>query len=295
MPLTRLPASIGSHTLAENKIAMMALKRASSPLQIHANPDLDRAAFIRPIAHRGLHGTAEEHLENTAPAFRAAMQRNYGIECDLQAAKDGTPMVFHDDKLDRLVEGSGPIADYTPAELAKLRYRGRHEKILTFSQFLELVDGRVPLLVEVKAKDRKPSGGFLEKIAKAARAYDGPIALMSFNRKVVEDLAVRSPKIPRGSIIGSQQVLAGLWTGRGRKRESDAASRLFGNAPQGIAFYAVDVKLVAVARAWLKHNALTLPLFTWTVRSLRQRAAAARWADAPIFEGYEPSPPVGRD
>jgi hypothetical protein len=30
-----------------------------------------------------------------------------------------------------------------------------------------------------------------------------------------------------------------------------------------------------------------LPLFTWTVRTLRQRARAARWADAPIFEGYE--------
>jgi glycerophosphoryl diester phosphodiesterase len=267
---------------------MMALKRPPVSHRARGNPDLDRTTFIRPIAHRGLHGARAGHLENTAPAFWAAMEHGYGIECDLQAAEDGTPMVFHDEKLDRLVAASGLIADYTPAKLTKLRYRGMDEKILTFAQLLELVGGRVPLLVEVKAKGKSPSPAFLEKIAKVARGYDGPIAFMSFNRAVVTELGVRSPKIPRGSIIGGHQLLAGLWAGSGRKRESDAASRLFGAAREGIAFYAVDVKLVAVARTWLSRNAFDLPLFTWTVRTPRQRAAAARWADAPIFEGFEP-------
>lgn len=78
-----------------------------------------------------------------------------------------------------------------------------------------------------------------------------------------------------------------MWAGRGGRRESAAASRLFGAASDTNAFYAVDVKLVAVARSWLTRKALDVPLFTWTVRTPRQRAAAARWADAPIFEGYE--------
>jgi glycerophosphoryl diester phosphodiesterase len=47
------------------------------------------------------------------------------------------------------------------------------------------------------------------------------------------------------------------------------------------------VKLAAVARKWLVRQSLQIPLFTWTVRTPRQRATAARWADAPIFEGYE--------
>ena len=146
----------------------------------------------------------------------------------------------------------------------------------------------MPLLVEVKANGATPRPNFLEKIARTARAYDGPIALMSFDRTIVAELAVRAPKIPRGPIVGSHQLLARLWAGRDRRRASAAASRLLGSAGESIGFYAVDVKLVAVARTWLSRKALDLPLFTWTVRTPRQRAAAARWADAPIFEGYEP-------
>jgi hypothetical protein len=58
-------------------------------------------------------------------------------------------------------------------------------------------------------------------------------------------------------------------------------------APEGVAFYAVQITIVAVARAWMRRRSQELPLFTWTVRTPRQQARAARWADAPIFEGYE--------
>jgi glycerophosphoryl diester phosphodiesterase len=238
------------------------------------SPALDRAVFVRPIAHRGLHDHAHGRLENTAPAFRAAIHRGYGIECDLQAAEDGTPMVFHDPRLERLVEASGPIASYTPSLLRKFHYKDQKEKILSFAQFLELVHGRVPLLVEVKVNGTAGRSAFLDKIARAARAYHGPIALMSFNRTVVTELSARAPKVPRGYVVGSRQILAGLWSRSKRQRD-------------GIGFYAVDVKLAAVARKWMTRNDLDLPLFTWTVRTPRQRATAARWADAPIFEGYE--------
>jgi len=252
------------------------------------SPGLDRKVFLRPIAHRGLHGANTGRVENTAPAFLAAIDKGYGIECDLQAAEDGTPMVFHDPKLDRLVAATGPIAQYTPAKLARLRYKGQSERILTFAQLLALVDGRVPLLVEVKANDATARGVFLDKIARAARGYHGPIALMSFNRSIVAELGVRAPKVPRGRVVGSQQILSALWAGRRAKRAGPARPRLLAPSRDGVAFYAVDVKLVAMARKWLTRNALDLPLFTWTVRTPRQRAVAARWADAPIFEGIEP-------
>src|SRR6476661_7123563 len=106
---------------------------------------LDRATFVRPIAHRGLHSRAKGRIENTAPAFLAAIAKGYGIECDLQAAKDGTPMVFQEDKLERLTGEPGRISLHTPAALARLTYKGRDERILTFAQFLELVDGQAPL------------------------------------------------------------------------------------------------------------------------------------------------------
>ena len=146
---------------------MRAARRHLPSYRLKPHPPLDRAAFVRPIAHRGWHDKAKGRLENTAPAFRAAIEKGYGIECDLQGAEDGTPMVFHDATLDRLVEASGPISAHSPGSLAQFRYKGQNEKILSFGELLDLVDGRVPLLVEVKRngtlrpelpEEHRPSG-----------------------------------------------------------------------------------------------------------------------------------------
>jgi glycerophosphoryl diester phosphodiesterase len=249
-------------------------------------PPLDRTLFVRPIAHRGWHDKAQARLENTAPAFRAAIEKGYGIECDLQGAEDGTPMVFHDLRLDRLVAASGPIAAYSARSLARFRYKGQDERILTFAQFLDLVGGQVPVLAEVK-RNGALRPGFLESIARQATAYEGPVALMSFDRRVVAALGELAPAVPRGCIVGGRQLISSLWAAHSRTRESPAASRLLGSAPEGVAFYAVQINLVAVAHTWMRRRSQNLPLFTWTVRTPRQRARAARWADAPIFEGYE--------
>jgi glycerophosphoryl diester phosphodiesterase len=272
------------------KVAMRVSRRHSAGARHKAHPPLDRAAFVRPIAHRGWHDKAERRVENTAPAFRAAIDKGYGIECDLQGARDGTPMVFHDLTLDRLVAGTGPIAAYSPRNLARLHYKGLDERILSFTQMLDLVGGRVPLLVEVKRNGSTPPD-FLESVARQATAYRGPIALMSFDRRTIAALGELAPKVPRGAVIGGRQLISSLWVARSRTRTSPAAGRLFASAPEGVAFYAVQINLVAVARTWMSRRAPDpshqLPLFTWTVRTPRQRARAGRWADAPIFEGYE--------
>ena len=248
---------------------------------------LDRATFLRPIAHRGLHSRAKGRIENTAPAFLAAIAKGYGIECDLQAARDGTPMVFHDDKLDRLTGEPGRISFLAPAALARLRHKGQDTPILTFAELLGLVGGRVPLLVEVKTNSATPLDPFLDKIARQARAYKGPIALMSFDREVVSALAKLAPTVPRGAVVGSHQLPARWWATPGAAGSATIA-RLLNRTPAGCAFLAVDVRMLRGARAWMSRHAIDLPLFSWTIRSRRERAAAARWADAPIFEGYEP-------
>jgi glycerophosphoryl diester phosphodiesterase len=277
-----------SHSLLLDDGTMSVSRRSPVSRQQADGPALDRAVFVRPIAHRGLHDAAKGRVENTAPAFLAAIDKGYGIECDLQSAQDGTPMVFHDPTLNRLVAGSGPVAALSPRNLARLRYRGQDEKILTFAQFLDLVGGRAPMLVEVKSIGRATPPQYLEKIARIAAAYKGPLALMSFDRTTVNALGELAPFIPRGPVIGGRQLLASLWASRSRTRESPAASRLFGRAPEGTGFYAVDIRLAAVARTWMRHHDVDMPLFTWTIRTPRQRVRAARWADAPIFEGYEP-------
>ncbi len=247
---------------------------------------LDRSVFLRPIAHRGLHDRSSGRIENTAPAFLAAIAKNYGIECDLQAAKDGTPMVFHDASLHRLVGLPGPLAGHTSAALARLRYRGRDARILPFADLLDLVGGRVPLLVEVKVNGDPPNT-FLDKIARLARAYNDPIALMSFNADVVAELGRLAPMIPRGLIAGTHQLRPSLLAAPRAATRSKMLDRILGTAPSGIAFFAIDVRMLRGARAWMSRHAPELALFSWTIRTARERASAAKWADAPIFEGYE--------
>jgi glycerophosphoryl diester phosphodiesterase len=249
---------------------------------------LDRATFLRPIAHRGLHDKRKGRIENTAPAFLAAIDKSYGIECDLQAAKDGTPMVFHDERLDRLLGVAGSIAAHVPASLARLRYRRDDTRILTFAELLDLVGGRVPLLVEVKVKGRAPpANNFLDKIARQARAYKGPIALMSFNGGVVAELGRLAPTVPRGLVVGSHKLHPSWWTAPSTTNRSRILTKTLGSAPAGIAFFAIDVRMLRSARTWMTQHAPELALFSWTIRTARERRAAALWADAPIFEGYE--------
>lgn len=257
---------------------------------VRADPHklLNKSAFLKPIAHRGLHDARAGLIENTAPAFEAAIAKGYGIECDLQPASDGTPMVFHDDKLDRLIAvARGPLASHTPAELRAMPYRGQDARILSFADFLKLVGGRAPLLVEVKAERGLPPRTFLAKIANAARTYKGPIALMSFNMDVVAALARAAPKVPRGMVLGRHQVLRSWLSRAGRASEGTTLSRILDGAVNKVSFIAIDVNLVKDAAAWRKQGGHDLALFSWTIRSKRQRATAARFADAPIFEGYE--------
>ena len=98
----------------------------------------------------GMHTTAGR-LENTArhsePPSTGAPHRVRPA-----AGDDGTPMVFHDDKLDRLVAATGRIAAYSPTMLSRFRYKGSRPEDIDLRAVLDLVGGRVPLLVEVKGK-----------------------------------------------------------------------------------------------------------------------------------------------
>src|SRR5262249_42839349 len=79
--------------------------------------------IARPVAHRGLHDSAAGVIENTPLAFAGAIAGNYAIECDLQLAADGEAMVFHDDTLDRLTEGSGRVDALAAATLKRVTFR----------------------------------------------------------------------------------------------------------------------------------------------------------------------------
>lgn len=247
----------------------------------------DRAAFLRPIAHRGLHDAAKGVIENSVPAFEAALARGYGIECDVRPAACGTPMVFHDLTLERLVEAEGAVSKHAAPALKSLRFKNVGGSMIDLAELTELVGGRVPLLVEIKSEWDAPDARFLEAIAAAALRYKGPIALMSFDPAVMAAMRELAPEIPRGIVSG--QFLADCWwrDQLGPER-AYSLTHLLESGPAAPDFYAYDVNALPTPVTRYTREVLGLPLFTWTVRTEEQRATAVRWADAPIFEGYEP-------
>ncbi|MBS0240629.1 MAG: glycerophosphodiester phosphodiesterase [Proteobacteria bacterium] len=249
---------------------------------------LDRATFVRPIAHRGLHGPTTGELENTGGAFTAAIAKGYGIECDLQPASDGTPFVFHDRKLARLVEAKGDTTDLTPARLRKLKYRTKPaEHILSLADMLELVDGRVPILIEVKTDWDPPRAEFIAKIAKTLKAYRGPYAIMSFDPVIVAALKPLLPDAPRGIVSG---VYDDSWReGKLSREKAWRLTNLLESRDAAPDFFAYHVKALPTPVTRFLREALGIPLFTWTVRTAADLKIAHQWADAPIFEDVDPT------
>jgi glycerophosphoryl diester phosphodiesterase len=159
-------------------------------------------AFLKaPIAHRALHDLGRGRPENSRAAIRAAIAAGYGIEIDLQLSRDGVPMVFHDETLERLTPRDGWLCDLSAAELAEIPLKGGDETIPTLADILSLVAGGVPLLIELKDQTLRmaETDGRLEQATAAALAgYDGPVALMSFNPHMIARMATLCPAIPRG-------------------------------------------------------------------------------------------------
>ncbi len=155
-----------------------------------------------PYAHRGLHD--DLHAENSLSAFRLAVENGYGIELDVRLSKDGALVVFHDDTLDRVCGREGKVIDFTAEELASMHLSGTEEGIPTFAEVLSLVDGRVPLLVEIK--ESASDSAVSRAVAEALKGYSGPLLIESFNPLSLARIKELLPQIPRGLLCDHYTV-----------------------------------------------------------------------------------------
>lgn len=250
--------------------------------------------FLRPIAHRGFHTmtapvSPAPRIENSGSAFLAAIERGYGIECDIQPSRDQVAIVHHDTTLDRLTGRPERVDALDARELAAIPYRGSEDRILTLADLLALVAGRVPLLVEVKTEWRALDPAYLDHVAALATAYAGPLALMSFDPAPIAALRARVPHIPRGIVAGQYRAGHGhgWWSEVLSPERQERLSDLLESGPAAPDFIAYDIRALPTPVTRYVREAQGLPLFTWTVRTPEERAHAARHADAAIFEGYD--------
>ena len=130
-------------------------------------------------AHRGLFDNESDAPENSMAAFKKAVDGGYGIECDVQLSKDGVPVIFHDFTLERVTGQKGKVIDYTYDELLNFNLMNSQEKIPRFEDFLKMVDGKVPLIVELKIERFDVS--VCSKADELLSKYKGVYCIESFN------------------------------------------------------------------------------------------------------------------
>ena len=239
----------------------------------------------RPVAHRGLHDPARGIIENMPAAAEAAISGNFSIECDIQLTVDGEAMVHHDDALGRLTEGSGALLDMTSSELKAVKFKDTAERMMSLGDLCALVNGRVPLLIEVKSHfdgDRK----LVKRLAKVLATYAGPAVGMSFDPDQVLALRELAPGLTRG-IVAERTYDEADWPKAtpAQRRGMRHLRHAFHTRPHFVAYRVDDLPAPAPLIA---RHVFGLPLLTWTVRTPPQRARARRYADQMIFEGFRP-------
>ncbi len=230
-----------------------------------------------PIAHRGLHD--KTHPENSMSAFSRAIEEGYPIELDVQIISDGTIVVFHDECLSRLTDNDGYIKFLKKSDLDILTLKDSKEKIPTFEDVLKLVNGRVPILIEIKNPSKV---GELEKsLIEILKNYDGQYAIQSFNPFVLEYFYKHAPNILRGQLSGymKDSNLSFL--------KKFALKRMLLNKkishPDFISYEGKHLPNRFVKKF------KNLPLLAWTIQSQSEYLRVVKYCDNVIFEGFEPT------
>lgn len=197
-----------------------------------------------------------------------------GIECDIQRSRDDWPMVFHDWDLKRLTGVNEETEMLAKDELKQIRYLDSDETIAALPDLLELVDGRVPLLIEIKSKRGYGVEWTCLYVSRYLAGYGGECAVMSFDPRVARWFRKHSPQICAGLVMREDE--------HGHTQMAWQRRLAYWIAkPDFLAYH-----IAALPSPWVAGlRAKGLPILTWTVNSPETRERALLHADALIAEG----------
>ena len=233
------------------------------------------------IAHRGLHDNPSIP-ENSLAAFARAVEAGFGIELDVQLTADDQLVVFHDETLQRVCGDPRKLHEVTYGELSDLRLLGTEERIPLFRDVLDLIGGRVPLLVEIKSEGR-----YLETSRRTdamLREYRGVYIVESFHPMVLNWFRKNSPETIRGQLSTDYTKERVRRPGYQRFLLTNLMLD-FLSAPDFIAYDRQYRRQFSFRLC----KALYKPVcFAWTVRSREQLEEGRDTFQAFIFEGFDP-------
>lgn len=239
----------------------------------------------RPIAHRGLHDAEAGVIENSESAVHAAIAAGYAIEVDVQQTADGQAVVFHDFTLARLTDARGSVLERDLSTLETISLKHSNDKLISLHSLLEIVDGRVPLIIEMKSAEAGDPT-LANVVAACAEGYRGPLAAMCFDPRLVDAIRKARPFMPRGLLsYDYRDDHAGFLPPAERFRRR----HLVGIAACSPHFIAYDSRALPAVAPWLARRVLSMPLLAWTVRDSDEQARLTPHVDQIIFENFRPA------
>jgi len=228
-----------------------------------------------PIAHRGLHDGNKTVPENSLSAFAKAITAGYPIELDIQIISDGTVIVFHDSDLKRICGVSTSTRKLTVSTLKNYTLFSTSEKIPTLTEVLQLVNGQVPLVIELKTETLNK--GLEKNLLQLLTKYQGAFALQSFNPSSVRWLQKHT------SYFVGQLAEASL----AFKPFNKIVEYLQLNKSHSPDFIGYDIALFP-NKTITHFQEKGIPILAWTVRTQNQIEHKSHYFDNIIFEGFIP-------
>ncbi len=250
-------------------------------------PRLGRRKTFAPFmgvyyAHRGLHDNESEAPENSLPAFKKAVKAGYGIELDVQLTKDRVPVVFHDFTLERACNKPGKVYDYTYEELQQFSLFKSGEKIPRFEEVLNVVAGKVPLIVEIKLEWMDLL--VCNIVDAILKEYKGLYCVESFNPLVLTWYRRYHNDVLRGQLSD-----AFIKTGEYKGLLYWLLQNLLLNWMTKPDFIAYNHKYADNVSRRLCRKLYKNPAAAWTIKSRQELDAAKEEFDIFIFDSFIPS------
>lgn len=237
-------------------------------------------SLLTPYAHRGLHN--ETLPENSTGAFKEASAHGYGIELDVQLSSDGEVMIFHDATLKRVCGIEKKLSDLSAKDLSKTCLFDSEYTIPRFSEVLELIDGSVPLLVELKGESGDTK--LCDKVFELLDTYNGPFCIESFNPLLLSYVRKKRPSYIRGQLVS----ILSKDDYKGSAAVRFMLSHMLLNVisrPHFIAFNAKKNPRIGIK---LTCDLLGAKKFVWTPRSYEDYLRLKSDGIVSIFENFKP-------
>lgn len=210
----------------------------------------------RLIAHRGMHSKKLNIPENSIKAFKRAIDYKFPIELDLHLLKDKKVVVFHDDNLKRMTGVDKDLKDVSYDEIKDLKLKGTDNYIPLFTNVLNLVNGKVPLLIELKIDNKV--GLLEEEFLKIIKSYKGDYAVQSFNPNCLYFINKKNSKIKIGILISNA---------KDEKDKNLKYKRLLLKPFINYDFLSLDIKDLKNKENKSKRNKLVLG---WTIKNKKE-------------------------